>query len=118
MITEIQYTNEQYVYKYKPKHKSEFSKLMNAPSVKRRQDVKRKDNYYERNFLIFGNKIKPRYFCLDCKTNQCRNFTHNQIEISPFMRIPKQTASKMRWKEFFVELNKYNHTPVCKSNTI
>lgn len=54
----------------------------------------------------FGNKIYEHKFCLDCRSKECSNLTHNQIELHPIIRIPKQQANKKKWRKFF-ELVEY-----------
>lgn len=115
MSNEIEYTCEP---AKKPTHFrhhfGEFHDLMRAPERKHIRDYRRVDNYHERNFMIFGSGIKPRYFCMTCRTNQCRLFKdHEIIEINPFTRIPRQTASKTRWKQFYADLRRW-HNRQCK----
>jgi hypothetical protein len=53
-----------------------------------------------------GNKIFEHKFCIDCRSKECSNKSHNHIELHPIIRIPKQTANKKKWKQFF-ELVEY-----------
>lgn len=112
MSDEVRYTCDPNYRKFTPKHKSEFSRLLRSSAMKKRRAKIRVSHYQDRNFnFSFGTKIQPRYFCLTCRTNQCRNYKiHKIIEISPIVRIPKQTASKKKWNEFFAELGKYHPT--------
>ena len=110
MSSEVVYTCQYMLKKLKPRHDSEFRRLLRAPLVKKGKIERRKDAYYRRNFILsFGIKLRPSHFCYNCKTNQCHTPGHKIVEMNPIVRIPRQTASKTRWKQFFIELHKFNN---------
>jgi hypothetical protein len=50
---------------------------------------------------IFGRTIYEHKFCIDCRSKECSNMSHNHIELHPIIRIPKQRANKKKWRIFF-----------------
>lgn len=96
----------------------EFERLMKAASKKQSSAYWRNDRYRERDFAMsFSSGVKPTLYCMECKTTQCRDYSHHIIELHPILRVPRQTASKHRWKQFEKELRKFSqirYTPTPK----
>ena len=102
---------------------ADFHYLMNAPARKSASAFRRRDNYCERDFHIsFGSTIKEQMFCMDCRKCECNNTSHDHRILHSILRVPKQTAGKVKWKQFFAELNKFStvrkqYSPKNKSCT-
>jgi hypothetical protein len=73
----------------------------------------RRGKYSERDFhMSFSSRNHNTIFCLDCKATQCCNTTHNRIYLHPILRVPKRTASKVKWARFYKEMNKFGEMKV------
>ncbi len=73
--------------------------------INRQQKYEVRDDYHAGPHN-FGPMIYEHPFCVDCKSKECSDKTHNHIELHPIIRIPKQRANKKKWKIFF-ELIEY-----------
>lgn len=77
---------------------------------------KRRSKYWERNHeYSWCTRIRTPLFCFECKSRECSNPTHNKIELHPIIRVPRKTASKLRWKQFYIELKRiHGHCDIVK----
>ncbi len=103
--------NKSNIKKTKHQKQLDFQSLLNAPKQKANMDYKRRYNYYERNWLLtFGTKIREVSYCFECRSEQCCNNLHleRKIVLNPIIRVPRKNVSKLRWKQFMVEVKKFH----------
>ncbi len=80
-------------------------------NIKNSIDWERQSKYEVRDdhhgfYNGIGNGIYEHDFCVDCRSKECSDKSHNHIELHPIIRIPKKNAHKKKWKQFF-ELVEY-----------
>lgn len=61
------------------------------------------------------NAIYEHLFCIECRSKECNNASHNRIELHPIIRIPKKRANKKQWARFF-ELIEFFETDNIRTN--